>query len=82
MNDEQIIQLFFTRNEDAIQQTADQYGASLTRLSENILRNREDAQECVNDSKNKAIQKRWIFQLFVPLPFPLRCEKRRGLVLS
>lgn len=82
MNDNEIIQLFFTRNEDAIQQTADRYGASLTRLSENILRNREDAQECVNDSKNKAIQKRWIFQLFVPLPFSLRCEKRRGLVLS
>ena len=82
MNDNEIIQLFFTRNEDAIQQTADRYGASLTRLSENILRNREDAQECVNDSKNKAIQERWIFQLFVLLPFPLRCEKRRGLVLS
>ena len=54
MNDNEIIQLFFTRNEDAIQQTADRYGASLTRLSENILRNREDAQECVNDTYLKA----------------------------
>ena len=54
MNDEQIIQLFFTRNEDAIQQTVDRYGASLTRLSENILRNREDAQECVNDTYFRA----------------------------
>ena len=36
MNDEQIIQLFFTRNEDAIRQTDDRYGAKLTRLSENI----------------------------------------------
>ncbi len=57
MNDNEIIQLFFTRNEDAIQQTADRYGASLTRLSENILRNREDAQECVNDSKIKRSRK-------------------------
>ena len=54
MNDNEIIQLFFTRNEDAIQQTADRYGASLMRLSENILRNREDAQECVNDTYLKA----------------------------
>ena len=50
MNDEQIIQLFFTRNEDAISQTACRYGGQLTRLSENILRNKEDAQECVSDT--------------------------------
>ena len=50
MNDEQIIQLFFTRNEDAIRQTDDRYGAKLTRLSENIVGSREDAQECVNDT--------------------------------
>ena len=50
MNDEQIIQLFFTRNEDAIRRTDEQYGARLTRLSENIVHSREDAQECVNDT--------------------------------
>lgn len=54
MNDNQIIQMFFTRNEDAIEQTADRYGAQLTRLAENIVRNREDAQECVNDTYLKA----------------------------
>lgn len=54
MNDEQIIQLFFTRNEDAIHQTDDRYGAKLTRLSENIVGSREDAQECVNDTYFKA----------------------------
>ena len=54
MNDEQIIQLFFTRNEDAIRQTDDRYGAKLTRLSENIVGSREDAQECVNDTYFKA----------------------------
>lgn len=54
MNDDQIIQLFFTRNEDAIQQTANRYGGPLTRLSENIVQNREDAQECVNDTYLKA----------------------------
>ena len=54
MNDNQIIQLFFARNEDAIQQTADQYGGQLTRLSENIVQNSEDAQECVNDTYLRA----------------------------
>ena len=54
MNDEQIIQLFFTRNEDAISQTACRYGGQLTRLSENILRNKEDAQECVSDTYLRA----------------------------
>ena len=54
MNDEQIIQLFFTRNEDAIRQTDGRYGAKLTRLSENIVGSREDAQECVNDTYFKA----------------------------
>lgn len=54
MNDDQIIDLFFKRNEDAIAQTAGRYGMPLTRLSENILRNQEDAQECVNDTYLKA----------------------------
>lgn len=54
MNDNQIIQLFFARNEDAIRQTAAQYGGQLVHLSENILRNAEDAQECVNDTYLRA----------------------------
>lgn len=54
MNDDQIIQLFFARNEDAIAQTACRYGARLTRLSVNILRSNEDAQECVNDTYLRA----------------------------
>lgn len=54
MNDNQIIKLFFTRNEDAIQQTAHKYGTRLTGLAANIVRNNEDAQECVNDTYLKA----------------------------
>ena len=54
MNDNQIIELFFTRNEDAIQQTVYKYGTRLTGLAANILRNNEDAQECVNDTYLKA----------------------------
>ena len=51
MNDNQIIKLFFTRNEDAIQQTAYKYGTRLTGLAANIVRNNE---ECVNDTYLKA----------------------------
>ena len=54
VNDKQIIQLFFTRNEDAIQQTAYHYGSRLLGLAANIVRNHEDAQECVNDTYLKA----------------------------
>lgn len=54
MNDNQIIKLFFTRNEDAIAQTDYKYGTHLAGLAANILRNNEDAQECVNDTYLKA----------------------------
>lgn len=50
MNDNQIIKLFFARDEDAIQQTDRKYGTRLTGLAVNIIRNNEDAQECVNDT--------------------------------
>ena len=54
MNDNQIIKLFFTRNEDAIAQTDNKYGSRLLGLAANIVRNNEDAQECVNDTYLKA----------------------------
>lgn len=54
MNDNEIIALFFTRDEEAIAQTTRKYGPRLLALSSNILRNREDAQECVSDTYLKA----------------------------
>lgn len=54
MNDDQIINLFFTRSEDAIQQTAYKYGARLAGLAVNIVKSNEDAEECVNDTYLKA----------------------------
>ena len=54
MNDQQIIAMFFARNEDAIAQTAGKYGTRLTGLAANILHCNEDAQECVNDTYLKA----------------------------
>ena len=54
MEDKQIIDLFFARNEDAIQHTADTYGNRLFVLADNIVRNDQDAQECVSDTYLKA----------------------------
>ena len=54
MDDNQIIALFFQRNEDAIRQTDSVYGSRLFRISQNILRCQEDAQECVSDTYLRA----------------------------
>lgn len=50
MEDEKIIELFWKRSEKAIKETAVKYGWYLQRISMNILRCVEDAQECVNDT--------------------------------
>lgn len=54
MNDDQIINLFFARNEDAIQQTAYQYGTRLQSMAVNIVQDTQDAEESVNDTYLKA----------------------------
>lgn len=41
---------FFNRNEQGIQELDSKYGRLFRKLSYNILQNREDAEECVNDS--------------------------------
>ncbi len=50
MDDGAIIELYFARSEDAVGETARKYGAYCRRIAENILRRREDAEECVNDT--------------------------------
>ena len=50
MDDEQIIELYFERNEQAIKETQDKYGAFCHRIAMNILGIHEDAEECVNDT--------------------------------
>ena len=49
MDDNQIINLFFQRNEDAINAVDEKYGSKLNALAANILQSREDGLECVND---------------------------------
>ena len=50
MDDTQIIQLYFSRSETAIEQTASKYGPYLNQVAFNILRCREDTEEIVEDT--------------------------------
>ena len=50
MNDQEIISLYFDRNEQAIKETHTKYGKTCMQVSMNILHSRPDAEECVNDT--------------------------------
>ena len=50
MGDQEIIGLYWERNEDAISETEIQYGKYCHSISIRIVRNKEDADECVNDT--------------------------------
>ena len=50
MDDERIVELYWDRAETAIQETEKKYGGYCYTIAENILTNREDAAESVNDT--------------------------------
>ena len=50
MEDSRIIDLYWQRNPDAITETNDKYGDYCFNVADNILKNHEDAEECVNDT--------------------------------
>lgn len=50
MNDEEIIDLYWKRQEKAIYETDKKYGKYCNIISFNILQNNEEAKECVNDT--------------------------------
>lgn len=50
MTDERIIEMYFSRDEDAIAETSCKYGAYCFAIAENILSNRSDSEECVNST--------------------------------
>ena len=49
-SDEEIVELYFARNEQAIAETDKSYGKACMQVSMNILDSRPDAEECVNDT--------------------------------
>jgi RNA polymerase sigma-70 factor (ECF subfamily) len=50
LEDSQIVSLYWDRNETAIAQTEKKYGVYLSKIAYNILADREDTQESVNDT--------------------------------
>lgn len=50
MDDNQIIELYFARNEQAIKETDAKYGKLCFSVAKRILDNNEDSEECVNDT--------------------------------
>jgi RNA polymerase sigma-70 factor (ECF subfamily) len=50
MTDHDIVELYLRRSENAIGETAKRYGSYCTKIAMNVLHNREDAEEVVNDT--------------------------------
>lgn len=54
MDDLKIIEMYWSRDEQAIRATKAKYGRLLQSIAYNILFNREDGEECVSDTYGKA----------------------------
>ena len=50
MEDQQIVDMYWARSEEAIAETEKKYGRYCHTISYNILHSNEDAEECVNDT--------------------------------
>ena len=50
MDDSKIIEMLFSKDENGIKELGAKYGKHVTALSLSILRSKEDAEECVNDT--------------------------------
>lgn len=50
MTDEKLVELYFSRSEQALSGTADEYGKYALYIADNILDVREDSEEVVNDA--------------------------------
>ena len=54
MGDNEIVELYWQRDENAIRETDRKYGAYCFAVADNILHSKEDSEECVNDTWLKA----------------------------
>ncbi len=50
MEDKRIVQLFWKRSEQGIEALQQKYGSFLFRIAMNLLANKQDSEECVNDT--------------------------------
>ena len=54
MEDNEIVELYWQRDENAIRKSDSKYGAYCFAVADNILHSKEDSEECVNDTWLKA----------------------------
>ena len=54
VEDQQIVGLFWSRSEEALNAAAEKYGAYCFSVANNILGSKEDSEECVNDTYLRA----------------------------
>lgn len=54
MEDSKIIDLYFKRSEEAVRESQTKYGKQCGIIAYNVLRSKEDSEECVNDTWLKA----------------------------
>ena len=54
MEDNEIVELYWQRDENAIRESDSKYGAYCFAVADNILHSKEDSEECVNDTWLKA----------------------------
>lgn len=54
MDDKDIVAMYLERNEEALNETIEQYGAALIRFAGKFLKDKRDVEECVNDTYSKA----------------------------
>ena len=50
MNDQELIDLYWARDEQAIRETGVKYGRLCASIARNILKNAQDCEECINDT--------------------------------
>ncbi len=54
MDDSKIVELYLARDEEAIKETSDKFGSRLRSLANSIVKDRQTAEECENDTYIKA----------------------------
>ena len=54
MEDDRIVELYLRRDEEAVRRTSEKYGNRLRALAHGIVRDRETAEECENDTYMRA----------------------------
>ena len=79
MEDSQIIDLYWARSEQAVQETDTKYGGYCRAIAHNILKSLEDSEECVADTWLRAAPYSFRYRaIWLRLPPSFFCTGGRG----